>query len=83
MQIPLKNLNVFIILGGIFLIALGYILMSTENFIDAKEFSLSLYVSPPLIIIGHIVVAWGIIAGFGKRAAASSNVDPKFDKATV
>ena len=80
MQIPLKNLNIFIILGGIFLIALGYILMSTENFIDAKEFSLSLYVSPPLIIIGHFVVAWGIIAGFRKPGATPSN--EKFEKAT-
>ncbi len=78
MQIPLKNLNVFIILGGIFLIALGYILMSTESFIDAKEFSLSLYVSPPLIIIGHGIVAWGIIAGSRKPAATNS----EFDKAT-
>lgn len=81
MQIPLKNLNVFIILGGIFLIAMGYILMSTENFIDAKEFSLSLYVSPPLIMIGHGIVAWGIIAGFRKPGTATSN-DEKFEKAT-
>jgi hypothetical protein len=80
MQIPLKNLNIFIILGGIFLIALGYILMSTESFIDATEFSLSLYVSPPLIIIGHGIVAWGIIAGF-RKGSAEAPVDPKFDKA--
>lgn len=80
MQLPLKNLNIFIILGGIFLIALGYILMSTESFIDANEFSLSLYVSPPLIIIGHIVVAWGIIASFRKSSAPAAGAS--FEKAT-
>jgi hypothetical protein len=78
MQIPLKNLNIYIILGGIFLIALGYILMSTENFIDAAEFSLSLYVSPPLIIIGHGIVAWGIIAG-SRRAPVVEDA-AKFEK---
>lgn len=66
MKLPLSSKNILIILGGIFLIALGYILMSTEQFIDAKEFSLSLYVSPPLIIIGHFVVAWGIVAKSNK-----------------
>lgn len=68
MQLPLNSKNIIIILGGVILIALGYILMSTEQFIDAKEFSLSLYVSPPLIIIGHFVVAWGIIAKNGNKA---------------
>jgi hypothetical protein len=79
MQLPLNRLNILIMLGGIAMIALGYILMSTEKFIDAKEFSLSLYVSPPLIIIGHFVVAWGIIAG-RKQSALQNSAD--FDKAT-
>lgn len=61
MKNPLRNLNVIIILAGLALIILGYVLMSTEGFIDAKEFSLSLYVSPPLIVIGHAVIVWGII----------------------
>lgn len=81
MQIPLKQLNITIILIGIFMIFLGYVLMSTEGFIDAKEFSLSLYVSPPLIIIGHGVVAWGIIAGRRKQAP-STEAPTTFDKAT-
>lgn len=69
MQNPLRNLNVIIILAGLALIILGYVLMSTEGFIDAKEFSLSLYVSPPLIVIGHAVIVWGIIFK-GKRSPA-------------
>ncbi|HHG83735.1 MAG TPA: DUF3098 domain-containing protein [Bacteroidetes bacterium] len=61
MQIPFKKNNIFIILAGLALIAIGYLLMSTENFIDATEFSLSLYVCPPLIVLGHVVIAVGIV----------------------
>ena len=46
---------------GAAIIALGYLMMSTENFIDAKEFSLSLHVSPVLIVLGHIAVIVGIL----------------------
>lgn len=66
MQLPFKSKNIYIMLGGIAAIVLGYLLMATEDFIDATEFSLSLYVSPVLIILGHVVVAWGIIAGNNK-----------------
>jgi hypothetical protein len=79
MQNPLKNLNVIIILGGLFLIFLGYVLMSTEKFIDANQFSLSLYVSPPLIIVGHAVIVAGIVVR-GKKAVEPD--DSKFSKAT-
>lgn len=83
MQLPLKNLNILIILGGLALIILGYVLMGTEKFIDAKEFSLSLYVSPPLIIIGHVIIVWGIIFR-GKKSADDNaeNLDNKFTKAS-
>ncbi|MEY3444908.1 MAG: hypothetical protein RLZZ519_3189 [Bacteroidota bacterium] len=82
MQNPLKNLNILIIVGGLFLIALGYLLMSTEKFIDATEFSLSLYVSPPLIMLGHAVIIWGIVAKGRKSAAVDTTTDPndKFSK---
>jgi hypothetical protein len=83
MQNPLKNLNIYIIIGGLFLIILGYVLMSTENFIDAREFSLSLYVSPPLIIAGHVVIAWGILARSKKGGSPTTAAnDSKFSKAS-
>jgi hypothetical protein len=83
MQNPLKNLNIYIILGGLFLIVLGYVLMGTEDFIDAKEFSLSLYVSPPLIIVGHVIIVWGILARSKKsdNPTTPSN-NGKFSKAS-
>lgn len=71
MQLPFKNKNVMLILGGALIIALGYVLMSTENFIDASMFSLSLYVSPILIIAGHVVVVWGILTRSGDNNNSS------------
>lgn len=73
MQIPFKKINIIIILAGLALIILGYLLMSTEDFIDATQFSLSLHVSPPLIIIGHVVIAVGIV--YRKKGEAHVGVD--------
>lgn len=61
MQLPFNKNNIFIILIGVFLIFIGYLLMSMENFKDATEFSMALYVCPVLIIAGHVVIAVGII----------------------
>jgi hypothetical protein len=36
--------------------------MSTEGFIDATQFSLSLYVSPVLIIGGFVWIIYAILA---------------------
>lgn len=71
MNLPLKSRNLLIILVGVALIGLGYILMATENFIDATQFSLSLKVCPSLIMLGHVVVVYGILARSGGTAAKS------------
>lgn len=67
MQLPLKKQNILIILLGIIVIAVGYLLMSGEKFVDATEFSMSLHVSPVLIILGHVIVVAGIVMRFGKK----------------
>ncbi|MEM0999499.1 MAG: DUF3098 domain-containing protein [Bacteroidota bacterium] len=63
MQIPFKKINVYIILAGLAIIILGYAVMAGESFIDAsaEEFSMALSLSPPLIIIGHVVVIVGVL----------------------
>ncbi len=75
MQLPFNKNNIFIILIGVFLIFLGYLLMSLENFKDATEFSMALYVCPVLIIAGHVVIAVGII--FKGKNAEKVNLDAK------
>lgn len=73
MNLPLKSRNLLIILVGVALIGLGYILMATENFIDATQFSLSLKVCPTLIMLGHVVVVVGILIRSGGLVAAKGD----------
>jgi hypothetical protein len=61
-QFPLTKKNYILLAIGAGLIALGFILMSTEGFIDATQFSLSLYVSPVLIIGGFVWIIYAILA---------------------
>jgi uncharacterized membrane protein len=76
MNLPLKSRNLLIILVGVALIGLGYILMATENFIDATEFSLALKVCPTLIVLGHVVVVIGILLRSGSPVAAKAEKNP-------
>ncbi len=59
---PFKPKNYKLMALGAALIALGFLLMSTEGFIDSKQFSLSLYVCPFLIIGGFAEVIYAILA---------------------
>lgn len=60
-SMPFGRRNYIFLMLGVLLILLGYFLMSTEEFIDATEFSLSLHVSPPLIILGFAVCVYATI----------------------
>ncbi len=77
-MLPFKKTNIFIILAGVFLIFLGYFLMSLEDFVDATEFSMSLYVSPVLIIAGHVVIGVGII--YREKSPADAKTTPEVPK---
>lgn len=61
-RLPLTRRHYLTIGIGMALVALGFILMSTEPFIDATQFSLALYVSPVLILGGYAVIGYGILA---------------------
>ncbi len=60
-KIPFTKKNYIIIGASIGLIIFGYFLISTEKFVDAAHFSLSLYVCPFLIAAGLIGVGYGIM----------------------
>ena len=64
-QIPFTKKNYIVMSAGVALMALGYFLMSGEKFVDATQFSVSLYVTPFLIIAGLIVVGYGIMVRSG------------------
>ncbi len=78
MQLPFKSKNVLFILIGIGLIFLAYVLMGMEDFKDATDgFSLALDVSPVMIIAGHVVMIYGIVARFTGNKEASSEEAPQ------
>ena len=43
------------------IIALGFFLMSLDPFIDAKQFSISLYVAPIVVVAGFIEIIYAIM----------------------
>lgn len=61
-ELPFKPKNYKLMALGVALIVLGFVLMSTEGFIDSKQFSLSLYVCPFLIVGGFAEIIYAILA---------------------
>lgn len=61
-EFPLTRKNYILLAIGALLIMSGFGLMATEGFIDATQFSLSLYVSPVLIIGGFVWIIYAILA---------------------
>lgn len=59
MPFTMKNYKLMAI--GVGIVVLGFALMATEHFIDSKQFSLSLYVCPFLIIGGFAEIIWAIL----------------------
>lgn len=60
-EMPFTPKNYKLIGIGLGLVLLGFALMATENFIDSKQFSLSLYVCPFLIVGGFAEIIWAIL----------------------
>ena len=58
---PFGKKNYIFVLAGIAIIAIGYLIIGTENFVDATQFSLSLHVCPFIILAGFIAVGYGIM----------------------
>jgi uncharacterized membrane protein len=76
-DMPFGKMNYLIFLAGFGLVILGFLLMIGEPFIDAKEFSRALYISPPMIMAGFGVIAWGIMIDPSKR---KKNSEPDANK---
>mgnify|MGYP006268666445 CR=1 FL=1 len=59
--LPFSRMNYILLLIGIGVIALGFILMSTDDFVDATQFSISLYIAPPITMIGFLSIIYAIM----------------------
>ena len=60
-RFPLSKKNFIVIIVGVVMIISGLLVMTGEEFIDAREFSRALYISPVLMVLGFAVVAVGIV----------------------
>lgn len=58
---PFGKKNYIFVLAGIVAIVAGYLLMGTEDFVDATKFSIALHVCPFIILAGFISVGYGIM----------------------
>lgn len=59
--LPYGRKNYMFLIAGVAIIIISYFLMATEDFIDATEFSLALWVCPILLLIGFILVGYSIM----------------------
>ncbi len=71
-QLPFTRMNYILLLVGIGLIALGFMLMSLDDFIDATEFSISLYIAPPIVVLGFLEIIYAIMYRPKEKASPES-----------
>jgi hypothetical protein len=71
---PFTPENYRYLLVGIVILVVGFMLLSIEDFIDATQFSIALYVAPFVIVGGYVFLIWAIMKRSANgRAADSAN----------
>ncbi|MDX1907564.1 MAG: DUF3098 domain-containing protein [Bacteroidia bacterium] len=70
--LPFGQMNYILLLACIGVIALGFILMAQDGFVDATQFSVSLHIAPPVVVAGFVGVIFAIMYR-PKSAADDSN----------
>ncbi|MDP5172104.1 MAG: DUF3098 domain-containing protein [Bacteroidia bacterium] len=59
--LPFTRTNYLLLLAGIGVIVLGFILMVTDSFVDATQFSVPLHIAPWLVIGGFVEIIFAIM----------------------
>ena len=59
--LPFGRMNYLLLGLGVFIIALGFFLMSLDDFVDATQFSISLYIAPVVVVAGFIEIIYAIM----------------------
>jgi len=53
--------NYILLIIGVLVIFFGFFLLSLDDFVDAQEFSISLYVAPFIIVGGFVEIVYAIM----------------------
>ncbi|MEM7660491.1 MAG: DUF3098 domain-containing protein [Bacteroidota bacterium] len=72
-QLPFGKQNYLLLLLGVGIIGLGFFLMSLDDFVDAREFSISLYIAPVVVVAGFLEIIYAIMYRPQPTASAPSN----------
>lgn len=60
-ELPFDRMNYILMAIGVAILAIGFILMGQDEFVDANEFSVSLYVAPLIVMAGFIEIIYAIM----------------------
>ena len=60
-SLPFSRQNYILLAIGVGIIILGFFLMSLDNFVDATEFSISLYIAPIVVMAGFAEIIYAIM----------------------
>jgi len=74
-HMPFGRMNYMLMIAGVVVLALGFFLMSLDPFIDAKEFSISLYIAPVVVVVGFVGIIYAIMYKPKAEAAPASTVE--------
>ena len=59
--LPFQRMSFILMIEGVLIIGLAYFLMSLEEFVDATQFSISLYIAPIVVIAGFLEIIYAIM----------------------
>jgi len=59
--LPFGRMNYILLVIGIAIIGFGFLLMSMDDFVDATQFSVSLYIAPFVVVAGFVEIIYAIM----------------------
>ena len=69
--LPFSKKNYQLLILGVAIIAIGFFLLSLDGFVDASEFSISLYIAPIIIVGGFVEIIFAIM--YKEKAPATAD----------
>ncbi|MEZ4826880.1 MAG: DUF3098 domain-containing protein [Bacteroidia bacterium] len=59
--LPFGRMNYILLIAFVAVIALGFFLMSLDDFVDATQFSVSLHIAPIVVVAGFVGIIYAIM----------------------